>query len=345
MSRDVIMPALGMAQKTGLIVRWLKQAGDPVKAGDVLMEVETDKAMMEVEADADGTLTDVSAAAGEEVPVGEVIARIADGSVAAAAPAARAPATPPAVKSPPAERTQTSTPVRTPAVAAAPAPSPSPSPSKNGRFFASPRARRLAAEQGLDLAKLAEAGRPQPYLVQHLAELRALAPEPAGGATFAATAPSAPPLRLTATLAKDGLAEFCAWRRAETGAPTEEIAVMAGMAAAAFRPSASNAELVVAAYAFGAARSFVNADRSGLGSAKAVDTPANPALVLRDLRGAAVTDLSLGAEAAPTLSVMRRGVETFITLECAPAQLRPEAAIELISEFAGRLAEPLRHLL
>ena len=343
MSRDVIMPALGMAQKTGLIVRWLKQAGDPVKAGDVLMEVETDKAMMEVEADADGTLTDVSAAAGEEVPVGEVIARIADGSVAAAAPAARAPATPPAVKSPPAERTQTSTPARTPAVAAAPAPSPSPS--KNGRIFASPRARRLAAEQGLDLAKLAEAGRPQPYLVQHLAELRALALEPAGGATFAAAAPSAPPLRLTATLAKDGLAEFCAWRRAETGAPTEEIAVMAGMAAAAFRPSASNAELVVAAYAFGAARSFVNADRSGLGSAKAVDTPANPELVLRDLRGAAVTDLSLGAEAAPTLSVMRRGVETFITLECAPAQLRPEAAIELISEFAGRLAEPLRHLL
>jgi hypothetical protein len=62
MSRDVIMPALGMAQKTGLIVRWLKQAGDPVKAGDVLMEVETDKAMMEVEADADGTLTELPTA-------------------------------------------------------------------------------------------------------------------------------------------------------------------------------------------------------------------------------------------------------------------------------------------
>ena len=343
MPRDVIMPALGMAQTTGSIVRWLKQPGDAVKAGDVLMEVETDKAVMEVEAEADGVLTDVTAAVGEEIPVGDVIARIADGAVAAAAPPARAPATPPAVKSPAAERTQTSTPARTPAVAAAPAPSPSPS--KNGRIFASPRARRLAAEQGLDLAKLAEAGRPQPYLVQHLAELRALAPEPARGATFAATAPSAPPLRLTATLAKDGLAEFCAWRCAETGAPTEEIVVMAGMAAAAFRPSASNAELVVAAYAFGAVRSFVNADRSGLGSAKAVDTPVNPALVLRDLRGAAVTDLSLGAEAAPTLSVMRRSVETFITLECAPAQLRPEAAIELISEFAGRLAEPLRHLL
>ena len=99
MSRDVIMPALGMAQKTSLIVRWLKQAGDQVKKGDILMEVETDKAVMEVEADADGTLTDVSAGAGEEVPVGEMIARIANLAVAAAAPAARAPAAPPPVKS------------------------------------------------------------------------------------------------------------------------------------------------------------------------------------------------------------------------------------------------------
>ena len=62
MPRDVIMPALGMAQTTGSIVRWLKQPGDAVKAGDVLMEVETDKAVMEVEAEADGVLTDVTAA-------------------------------------------------------------------------------------------------------------------------------------------------------------------------------------------------------------------------------------------------------------------------------------------
>jgi pyruvate/2-oxoglutarate dehydrogenase complex dihydrolipoamide acyltransferase (E2) component len=339
MPRDVIMPALGMAQKTGLIVRWLKQPGDAVKAGDALMEVETDKAVMEVEAGVDGVLTDVTAAAGEEIPVGEVIARISDGSVtAAAAPIARPPANRAPLEPAPAERQ----PISAPLVSAAL----TPAPCKNGRIFASPRARRLAAEQGLDLAKLAEAGEPQPYLVRHLAGLQASASEPARSEIQpAASLPSAPALRLTATLHGDGLAEFCAWRSAETGAATEEIAVMAGMAAGAFRPSAANARLVIVTQAFGAARRFVDADRAGLGGAKPAETPGDPALVLRDLRGAAVTDLHLGAEAAPTLSVMRRGAETFVTLECAATQLRPEAAIALISEFAGRLAEPLRHLL
>ncbi|MEY8100124.1 biotin/lipoyl-containing protein, partial [Falsihalocynthiibacter sp. S25ZX9] len=60
MAHEVIMPALGMAQETGKIVSWQKQAGDAVKIGDVLMEVETDKAVMDVEALADGYLGSVS---------------------------------------------------------------------------------------------------------------------------------------------------------------------------------------------------------------------------------------------------------------------------------------------
>jgi pyruvate/2-oxoglutarate dehydrogenase complex dihydrolipoamide acyltransferase (E2) component len=337
MPRDVIMPALGMAQKTGSIVRWLKQPGDAVKAGDVLMEVETDKAVMEVEADADGVLTDVTAVVGEEIPVGEVIARIADGAIVATAPVSRSPANLAPVESVLAERQ----PISSPLVSAAP----TSAPRKNGRIFASPRARRLAAEQGLDLAKLAEAGEPQPYLVRHLVQLQAQAPQHDRSETRPPVSSTAPTLRLTATLPGDGLAEFCAWRRAETGASTQEIAVMAGMAAAAFRPSAADAPLIVDAQAFGRTQRFVDPDRVGLGGAQPAETPAKPALVLRDLRGVAITDLTLGAETAPTLSVMRRGAETFVTLECASAQLRAEAAIELISEFAGRLAEPLRHLL
>jgi pyruvate/2-oxoglutarate dehydrogenase complex dihydrolipoamide acyltransferase (E2) component len=77
MPHEVIMPALGMAQDTGLIVSWLKKSGDVIKAGDALMEVETDKAVMEVEALADGVLTDIRAVAGDAVPVGSVIAVIA----------------------------------------------------------------------------------------------------------------------------------------------------------------------------------------------------------------------------------------------------------------------------
>lgn len=70
------MPALGMAQETGTLLRWLKAPGDTVVKGELLMEVETDKAMVEIEAPASGILTDVTAQPGDVVPVGQVIARI-----------------------------------------------------------------------------------------------------------------------------------------------------------------------------------------------------------------------------------------------------------------------------
>ena len=88
MPHDVIMPALGMNQNTGKILSWLKGKGDPVNVGDPLMEVETDKAVVEVEAQANGILTEVRHAAGSEVPVGHVVAVIGGGA-AAPAPAQR----------------------------------------------------------------------------------------------------------------------------------------------------------------------------------------------------------------------------------------------------------------
>jgi pyruvate/2-oxoglutarate dehydrogenase complex dihydrolipoamide acyltransferase (E2) component len=75
MPHEVIMPALGMAQDTGVLVAWLKAPGDPVKAGDALMEVETDKATMEEEAAHDGYLTDVQATEGEAVPAARFISK------------------------------------------------------------------------------------------------------------------------------------------------------------------------------------------------------------------------------------------------------------------------------
>src|ERR1700694_3110945 len=72
----VIMPALGMAQTTGIVVQWKKQAGDQVSKGEPLLEVETDKAVVEVEAPASGTLMSISPEAAPEVPVGTAIAVI-----------------------------------------------------------------------------------------------------------------------------------------------------------------------------------------------------------------------------------------------------------------------------
>ena len=83
MATDVIMPALGVAQEKGTLLNWLKAEGQPVTKGEPLMEVETDKATVEIEAPASGILTNVTASAGDEVPVGNRIAVIlAPGEVA-----------------------------------------------------------------------------------------------------------------------------------------------------------------------------------------------------------------------------------------------------------------------
>ena len=78
MAHEIIMPALGMAQETGRLVAWLKNEGDSVSKGDPLMEVETDKSTMEVEAPKDGFLVNITALANTDIPVGEVVAHIVD---------------------------------------------------------------------------------------------------------------------------------------------------------------------------------------------------------------------------------------------------------------------------
>ena len=76
MATQVILPALGMAQETGIIVRWLKNEGETVAKGEPLAEIETDKATVEIEAPATGVLANVTGTVGIEIPVGQVIAAI-----------------------------------------------------------------------------------------------------------------------------------------------------------------------------------------------------------------------------------------------------------------------------
>jgi pyruvate dehydrogenase E2 component (dihydrolipoyllysine-residue acetyltransferase) len=141
MPADVIMPMLGMAQETGKVLRWLKQDGDAVRKGEPLLEVETDKVTVEIEAPADGTLAGVRVGEGVDVPVGEVIALVlADGE---AAPVADA--------EPRATR-------EVEAVAAAPVVEPVTMPSRKRGRLASPKARRLAQERGIELDSLTGSG-------------------------------------------------------------------------------------------------------------------------------------------------------------------------------------------
>jgi pyruvate dehydrogenase E2 component (dihydrolipoamide acetyltransferase) len=135
------MPALGMAQETGKLVRWLKNDGEQVAKGEPLMEVETDKATVEVESPASGKLAAIAAGAGDDIAVGRTIALILG-------PGEAVPASLPKVV---ALRPE-ATPSPTISTIAPPVADP------GGRAGASPKARRLAEERGIDISKLVGSG-------------------------------------------------------------------------------------------------------------------------------------------------------------------------------------------
>ena len=138
------MPALEMAQETGKLIAWRKKEGDRVTKGEPLLEVETDKAVLEVEAPADGVLAGITAAAGADIPVGKTIAWIL-------APGEKPPAENESAASAPAARGKTESHAAQVAASA-----PQPSAVQSARI--SPKARRLAKELGVDLAAVRGSG-------------------------------------------------------------------------------------------------------------------------------------------------------------------------------------------
>jgi pyruvate dehydrogenase E2 component (dihydrolipoamide acetyltransferase) len=144
MAFSVVMPALEMAQETGKLIAWRKQEGDRVTKGEPLLEIETDKAVMEVEAPADGILVGVTGSVGSDIPVGQTIAWIV-------APGEKPPAEKESVSTAPAARGKTES-YAASAVASAPA-------AAGARGVKiSPKARRLAKELGVDIASVRGSG-------------------------------------------------------------------------------------------------------------------------------------------------------------------------------------------
>jgi hypothetical protein len=101
----------------------------------------------------------------------------------------------------------------------------------------------------------------------------------------------------------------------------------------------------VAVSRFGRTRAYTVPGPRALSAVTEAPEDATPDLVLRDLRGTALTSVAMGAEAAPVLTLTGAGEGLGLTLECGPGQLDPEAAIRLLSDLAGRVEQPLRHLL
>ncbi len=159
MSIEILMPALSPTMEEGTLAKWHVKKGDAVKSGDVIAEIETDKATMEVEAVDEGTVEELLVAEGTEgVKVNAPIARLSgDAAGGSAAPAPKADAAPEPAK---AEAKPAAEPAPQPAPAPAPAAGPAPAAkaADGQRIFASPLARRIAGQKGLDLASLKGSG-------------------------------------------------------------------------------------------------------------------------------------------------------------------------------------------
>ena len=210
MATQILMPALSPTMEEGTLAKWLKKEGDTVKAGDILAEIETDKATMEFEAVDEGVLGKILIAAGTDgVKVNTPIAvLLAEGESADAAPAPKAaPAAAPAPS------------VAAP-VAVAPAPKAAPAAAASGtRVFASPLARRIAADKGLDLSAIAGSG-PHGRIVKadvEAARPGAPAPAPAAAAPAAETAaaPAKAPAATTSGVSADAIIKMYADRKFE----------------------------------------------------------------------------------------------------------------------------------
>lgn len=190
------MPRLSDSMEEGTILKWLKSDGDEVSRGEPLAEIETDKATLTYEADAAGVLS-IVAPAGETLPIGSVIARLDGAGNGATASAPAEAAEQEQAPAPAPEPTPEPTQGAAPAPQAAAAPQAAPAAPADGRVKASPVARRLAREQGVDLQRITGTG-PGGRIVKDDVEKAAKAPaapvaEAAAPAPAESAAPAVPP--------------------------------------------------------------------------------------------------------------------------------------------------------
>jgi len=148
MASDIFMPLMGLTMTEGTVARWIKATGDSVKKGETVLEIETDKAVVEIEAPSDGVLGPILVGDGKTVPVGTILSHVlAPGEKAPTMAGAAAPAAPPNGQSSPAESAATAQPA-----------TPTAQPAATSRIFASPLARRMAQEHNVDLGAVEASG-------------------------------------------------------------------------------------------------------------------------------------------------------------------------------------------
>ena len=339
------MPALGMTQDTGVIVAWRKAEGDTVAIGDPLFDVETDKTTMEVEATHAGTLTEIRASAGADIPVGQTIAVIAasgeaptgassdarpnlapePAAVEIKPPTSSSRPTAPTLPEPPAPRSELTAP-STSSIAST--------------ILASPKARFEAHRRGIDLRRLVDQGIPQPF---HVADLDRLQPEAAMAAPPATS-------QLAARFDLQALDAFVSWAEDKIGKQDTRSRVLATFAAAAFRPDDASNVIVSVLSISGGERVFLDPDLWGLSEpddnpTSGGDLPVD--LILVNLIGTRLVSYEPPTRSGrPTVVLMKNADNNAVaTLHFCEDDLSLPTAARFLDSFAERVGEPALQLL
>lgn len=329
------MPALGMAQDTGIIVCWRKEVGDQVAIGDPLFDVETDKTTMEVEAAHEGFLAEIRVETGTDVPIGETIAIITK----AAPSRAGSELAPEVAKAQAPKPLAQPTPRDKPAAPTTPSTAPT--------ILASPKAKFEAHRRGIDLKQLVEQGLPQPY---HVSDLNRLKPE-------TGTAGPLPQVSvLTANFAWSAFDDFIAWAEMKTGKEGMRQATLAAFAVSAFRAEVRLGKAdgltisVMSAKSKASEATLRDPDLQGLGDLvenTADRSSANADLTLIDLSGTRLAEYRPPILLGQSLLVIadKGPSEAVANLHFCEDDLSLLAAARFLDNFASRTAEPILQLL
>lgn len=353
--KTVIMPALGMAQDTGKLVKWRKEPGDAVTAVDILFEVETDKSVMEVESGHYGFVAACLALEGEEVPVGQPAAIISaekpdhpvQNSVANSGFGTKAP-TSDGIENQPLQNAPQNKPnveAETSTSATNDQPRPQTGPKAalctGGRILASPKAKWLAHEKGVDLTRLVEAGAPQPY---HASDIETLVMMP----VVPTRAIGASTLHLQARIPASSLTDFIAWMKEDGGIELERDRIWASFAAGAYRSSIEAVDGPVIVEVDDGNKGPIrqaDPDRARLSQSVEHDDAQPRTLIIRDLGETDIISVQLSAPEVPVVSICENGEKITLCLDFTAEQFGENEALSFIREFAARLKDPLRHLL
>ena len=330
MSHDIIMPVLGMNQDTGIIAEWLKAPGDWVASGDVVMSVETDKAVQDIESRYEGYLSHVKYEAGAEVPVGDVIAQLtAEPESARAVAEVEAPAkakestSAKTVEEAPAEKSTVTQPIETKV-----------STSVDGKVLASPKAKALLKERGIPISELVESGITQPIHAADVTTFERKVPKVATASCFG---------KINSTVNPDAILETERWLAAD-GMQVSRAELLAMLVVGSLRYTkviAADGDCSVVIPSDESC--LLNPDLVGLADLQRSDEEGG-FVCLWDFTESTISGFKLDSDAKLNVSVFGRDQWT-LELRFDTQTISPKQAVTLLSELTRRITQPLRQLL